>query len=484
MQLITQSTVAGNATLPVSWCFTKEEQELLAQKKAEASMGKGSGPYIVFVTVNGKKEMDRKLVSVEDGQTYIMFRRPGTNTVFAGIVWAESLKVLKKWALSMEKNGKYTRTIYYSGIDKLDSTEIDYHTTRIDVEVAMNLFAKKRSPFQNWLVSWGYQYPMKDQCDFRQRWLVTFIAQKWMLTLLMAMLISLMRGAVTAFYLFFWTRTKTKLSPIIHPFKEGTSDIWMGAQNSGRNIFSKNKAGEKYSNTEGWSAGVLLFTPWLMLAQIAVFTGMIWAVEKRIFWNWRFLYFALVIPIVIAFVGAFVVAGMAITDYVKKNKQIRKVFDVVVKAIPKNMKRWQPKYGLGWSRSIFFALAACPFVFYGYVISQIDWSHLQWKKFFLMLIPGWHGLLIMAEMFAIWAIILLVMSAVIMKWANDPIRLKERENEKKSLEEIRLEEAKTQFAALSCGQIQSGVLPPKKFKQLVYLGFMDLKSKMCKPLPE
>jgi hypothetical protein len=81
IELIVEQDEKGQvaATVPVRWKISPEMAHNLAEKGVE--------PFMLLVVTQGKSELNRYVVPLKEGMTYLQMRRPGTLTLHATIVW-------------------------------------------------------------------------------------------------------------------------------------------------------------------------------------------------------------------------------------------------------------------------------------------------------------------------------------------------------------------------------------------------------------
>ncbi len=209
------------ANVPVRWKISPEMVQRLTEKGVE--------PYMLLVVSASDRELDRYVLPLKAGMTYLQMRRPGINTIHATIVWQrEGESTVKAAVLEKDNYGSYKFDVfghYTPGVleitarmdeqlrsrnynDEALSAEyrelrdqrstlygefngvyglIDYYTRiertpegdAIDVDVPQEMFA----PDPSWLMTklatlYGQRFwtrsGWRDQCDLRRR--ATFTA--------------------------------------------------------------------------------------------------------------------------------------------------------------------------------------------------------------------------------------------------------------------------------------------------------------------
>jgi hypothetical protein len=224
IELVVEQDPMGQvaATVPVRWAISPEMVERLAEVVAN--------PYMLLVITSGAHELDRYLVPLKAGMTFLQMRRPGTLTIHATIVWqkqgGDSVKsvVMKKddhglyrldlirtfipglaevidrldeldeemeaasYGSALYEQMKAERKQLRRRVDKLhdDGTEVlglydGFHaiertaeSDQINIEVPSEMFAKQPPSWMSWLGDL-YKWPRKarDQCDLRRRAIFT-----------------------------------------------------------------------------------------------------------------------------------------------------------------------------------------------------------------------------------------------------------------------------------------------------------------------
>lgn len=223
IELIVEQDPEGQvaANVPVRWRISNEMVQTLAEQAV-------ADPYMLLVVTNGEREMDRHLVPLKAGMTYLQMRRPGTNVIHAAIVWrVMGEDSVKRIINAKDDYGNYKLDLvrrFVPGLaevrqqieelhERMDWGNADKQTKRelkalklqrdvlqlmddvyglfdgfrafgrsaegdeIRVEVPEVMFAKEPPAWMNWLGTL-YKWPRKaqDQCDLRRRALVTALS--------------------------------------------------------------------------------------------------------------------------------------------------------------------------------------------------------------------------------------------------------------------------------------------------------------------
>jgi hypothetical protein len=169
---ITDNDVTGG-NVAVSWCTDKELLTELANEQIK-------DPYLVIVVAPAdgryanKKEF-RKVVPLSDLMTYVEFRAPGKNKV---------------WAFVSQLSGKEARNEYLKRSDGEFATDILAHdgesfTSRfqeftaepLDLYVPEACFAPEPADWEKSWVNHFFNNPAVDQCHFRKRRIFAYTIQ-------------------------------------------------------------------------------------------------------------------------------------------------------------------------------------------------------------------------------------------------------------------------------------------------------------------
>jgi hypothetical protein len=214
-----------DSSVPVRWCISRKTAEMI---EAEGILD----PQLLIVIEQDGQELQRYVFPLEDQMRYIQFRRPGTNTIHATVLWqpddeeasvktilekrddngqyrADTLDVkrpetealeAKSRSLQRERSGLDESTEAYATLSaQIDQVEAEVNGARssespevnirvrfdsitriggefqLDVMVPEEMFAKEPPRWMKWL---GTKYAhwnnaARDQCDLRRRALFT-----------------------------------------------------------------------------------------------------------------------------------------------------------------------------------------------------------------------------------------------------------------------------------------------------------------------
>ena len=259
MKLVTNSQKLGRAVIPLRWCLVPEEIAFLREQRIE-------NPHLFLVIVNNKKEVDRQLIPIGKMMTYLSFRHPGENTVFATIVWRVlNYRSLKSRYLGKNYSGDYFILPYDSDENTLAGTD-GYGLDAITVNVSPEFFSPEPKPWEKWWVNlWWFETKPKDQCQFKKRRFLAYSIQP-IAVLVFIVVIVLFRFLTALWWLGVRTRAPVKLSAIVHPFRYTSYDVWYAANDyyGGRDFYKMDK------NKKLRPMFLLAFKPYLILLVAAI----------------------------------------------------------------------------------------------------------------------------------------------------------------------------------------------------------------------
>lgn len=104
------------ANVPVRWKISEEMIQTLVDRGA-------TDPYMLLVVAAGDYELDRVMVRLKAGMTYLQMRRPGINTIHATIVWTMDKEDPVKSIVMNKNDGIYRLGLldrYVSGLTEID----------------------------------------------------------------------------------------------------------------------------------------------------------------------------------------------------------------------------------------------------------------------------------------------------------------------------------------------------------------------------
>ena len=183
LKLVVGSEKQGSANIAVRWTVGRGELKKLERVKH---------PYILLSVWHSgvKREVERVLVPLERAMTYLQFQRAGRHIVRAAIVFPREGEYepdyfgRKFYELSAKRGPDQFVCYVTEPTGELDEQRIELRAclvgdllAEVNVEVSADFFAK--DPPQ-WLEQWVnlvYEYPPRDQCAFRRRFLFAFTLQ-------------------------------------------------------------------------------------------------------------------------------------------------------------------------------------------------------------------------------------------------------------------------------------------------------------------
>jgi hypothetical protein len=168
-------------SIPIAWCLDIE-----AVNSMMITYNKEPSVLIVIASQNGyaRRKESRYVVPLKDLMTYISFRRPGPNKIFA-MVFNSDIKDLRKKYLGKYDDKYIYDVLNYEGdnfADCGDSSYTNYFNLSkfravIDVEVPEEAFAPPPSKWEKDWVLWLVQDKGADQCAFRKRKIFAYTIQ-------------------------------------------------------------------------------------------------------------------------------------------------------------------------------------------------------------------------------------------------------------------------------------------------------------------
>ena len=258
MKLVANSQKLGRAMIPLRWCLVPEEITFLREQRSE-------NPHLFLVIVNSKKEVDRQLIPIGKMMTYLSFRHPGENTVFASIVWrAGGFRNLKSRYLGKDRSGNYFILHYDSDENTLVGTD-GYGLSTITVNVSPEFFSPEPKPWEKWWVNLWFETKPKDQCQFKKRRFLAYSIQP-IAVLLFILFITVFRLLAALWWLGVRTRVPVNFGAIVHPFRNQSIDVWWEASEwrGGRDFYKMDK------NKKLRPKFLLAFKPYLILLVAAI----------------------------------------------------------------------------------------------------------------------------------------------------------------------------------------------------------------------
>jgi hypothetical protein len=217
-----------NPVLPVRWCLSKSETEMLKSKEAKTI-------HILFVIAyEGTDLEDRSLVPIDQMMAYLNLRRPGKHTVFAKVVWSRGGPQAKEYLLQLVRKYSYRsheKRLLDRESHNLVSDEYFYdnhcvnvlpHTEKVEVMVPKEHFPPEPAEWWKNIVNLGYSYPPIDQCEFRQR---TMLLPLRIVIFGIGAVISTVAKIVAALFFALCGMRGIDFKAILHPFSKEVGDV-------------------------------------------------------------------------------------------------------------------------------------------------------------------------------------------------------------------------------------------------------------------
>jgi len=235
LELHIQNNDITNGSIPVSWCVDRALIDLYKEK------GITDLQVILCVRPEGKFGYSyceqRFVVPLSDLMTYVDFRFPGNNRIFAFITGL-SAKEARRTYLAKENYYQYKVEILdYDGTDykellkpgsPIDSagrfenwkTLTDGVAEPLTVDVPKDVFAKEPPEWEKEWVNLFFNYKPIDQCNYRKRRLFSYTVQP--IIMLLNMFVRLL---CFIFALLIGSRA-ISIKPLLHPISMDMDDAW------------------------------------------------------------------------------------------------------------------------------------------------------------------------------------------------------------------------------------------------------------------
>jgi hypothetical protein len=206
------------AVTPVSWCITSD----LVDENSNAPI---MNPHVLLITMDetrpeDPRELDRVLVPVSQGKTYLQFHRGGKQTIKGYLVDCDSLKRLKKITKQFKPWDEWEDE-YVEGynVDRTDLQNVRIRALQEDliVDVPTDQFAQELPKWAMFYINLGHQDKLEDQCNLRQRILFTVFIKIWFVALWACIIRPLWGLGIAAFAYGFGFRD-INLEPIWKPW--------------------------------------------------------------------------------------------------------------------------------------------------------------------------------------------------------------------------------------------------------------------------
>ncbi|MDP3697755.1 MAG: hypothetical protein Q8R55_07150 [Candidatus Taylorbacteria bacterium] len=236
VKLFVESTNLHSPVAAVRWCVDKNT----INKLKEWGVSK---PFMLFVVARENdgefREVDQKVVPLDQAMEYIDFHSPGKHRIFGCLVWGSRTKqVLARYFRSyhnhngvlVDSEGNFHQPSSYSHSD------LDYGS--VDVVVPDGYFAKEPAAWEKWWVNLWYESKPVNQCHFRRRRLLAYSIQP--LVVLGYVLCRTSLSLAHLIVLLLIGTRKIQYQAILHPF---IYDRWDAAPDKLSSVFLENSSG-------------------------------------------------------------------------------------------------------------------------------------------------------------------------------------------------------------------------------------------------
>lgn len=224
IELHIPNTTVQTGVAPVSWCVSRDTLDELARRGIP-------DPQVLIVVApennyEHRKE-GRKVVPLKELMTYVEFRSPGPNRVFA-IVFGRSEARMKESFLHKEDGRWCTSILTHDGTAVHEGVSGSgghvSSSAPLRVEVPSECFAT--TPFDAGWVNLLFTGRPENQCDFRRRRIFAYTVQP-----ILALVVYLFRLLGVLVYLLMGIRG-IDFRPLTQPLTFDTGDIWKRADGS------------------------------------------------------------------------------------------------------------------------------------------------------------------------------------------------------------------------------------------------------------
>jgi len=221
---------------PIRWSI---EELLLWEMKKYLHFGE---PYLLLVVTQGPpgylKEVDRRLIPLEQGMDFLCFARPGRYTIQAVILLERSQgsgsNLLQELVKKIGECSWQEQILAADGqFADLTSYDIWQSLGRgtVDVTVAKESFSGMLLRWRWKWVNWWYQTLPRDDRQFRRRHVVAFTVQPFAIVAWIGCL-GLLRFTIALMLRFLLGLRGVNFYPAVSVFKERTSAVWRDCKHS------------------------------------------------------------------------------------------------------------------------------------------------------------------------------------------------------------------------------------------------------------
>lgn len=249
LQLVASTEETNSTSIPIRWCVGRDTLAKLQEKEA-------LNPHLLLVVAQGRYEVSRSLVPIDQIMEYVDFKKPGNYRIFAAVVWNSrgDTRVLEKRIFGGKVTGggksrEFSEARVFDGEDiylrshdepssKFALCSLD-ETASIEVNVAEEFFASPPSKFEKFWVNFWFERMAGNQCQFRRRRMLAYTIQPFVV--LPYLLCKTIVRSIIGLFLLLCGMRGVNLHPIIHPWAMDNNDIWWHV---GRSVFTATKDGK------------------------------------------------------------------------------------------------------------------------------------------------------------------------------------------------------------------------------------------------
>lgn len=234
VKLFVESTNLHSPVAAVRWCVDKNAVNKLKEWGVR-------NPHMLFVIArendNEFRQVDQKVVPLDQAMEYIEFHSGGKHRIFGCLVWGDTKELIRYFgryhhhkALLVDSKGDFHKPSDHSHSD------LDFGS--VDVVVPDGYFAKEPAAWEKWWVNLWYESKPVNQCHFRRRRLLAYSIQPLVVLGYVLCRTSLSLAHILVLLLI-GTR-KIQYQAIFHPF---IYDRWDAAPDKLSSVFLENSSG-------------------------------------------------------------------------------------------------------------------------------------------------------------------------------------------------------------------------------------------------
>jgi len=163
-------TDVTTGSVPITWCLDNEDIKNIMESF-------DNDPIVLIVVAPQQRYSARKeiryIVPLKDLMTYISFKRPGPNKIFAAVLDMD-IKTARDVFLRKYDREYLSHALNYEGT-KIQHSK--FNETSLDVNVPEEAFAPEPPQWEKDWVLWLVSDKGLDQCDFRKRKIFAYTLQ-------------------------------------------------------------------------------------------------------------------------------------------------------------------------------------------------------------------------------------------------------------------------------------------------------------------